>query len=37
MYQTKNIKSRIAVTMMILCGVCLTGLSLMMAVGSDRL
>ena len=33
----RNFKRRLAVTMVILCGVCLTGLSMFMSVGSDRL
>lgn len=37
MYNKKRLKQRIAITMMILSGVCLTGLSMLMAVGSDRL
>jgi hypothetical protein len=37
MRKSKHLKRRIAITMFILSGVCLTGLSMFMAVGSDRL
>lgn len=37
MNKTKNFKRRIAITMVILSGVCLTCLSLVMSVGSNRL
>lgn len=32
-----KMKERFAIAMMILSGICLTGLSMLMAVGSDRL
>jgi hypothetical protein len=37
MKQDKNFGRRVSVTMMIVCGFCLTGLSMIMAVGSERL
>ena len=37
MRKKKHLKQRLAITMLILSGVCLTGLSMLMAVGSDRL
>lgn len=37
MNKKKRFKQRLAITMMILSGVCLTGLSMLMSVGSDRL
>ena len=37
MHTKKRFKQRLAITMMILSGVCLTGLSVMMSVGADRL
>lgn len=37
MHKRKRFKQRLAITMMILSGICLTGLSMLMAVGSDRL
>lgn len=33
----KRLKERFAIAMMIVSGICLTGLSMLMAVGSDRL
>ena len=33
----KQLKRHIAISMFILCGVCLTALSMLMTVGSDRL
>ena len=37
MRNTRRLKQRCAIAMMILSGLCLTGLSILMAVGSDRL
>ena len=37
MYKKKRFKERLAITMMILSGVCLTGLSMLMSFGGDRL
>ena len=37
MLKSKHTRQRIAITMLILSGVCLTALSMLMAVGSDRL
>lgn len=33
----KRLKERFTIAMMIVSGICLTGLSMLMAVGSDRL
>jgi cytochrome c-type biogenesis protein CcmE len=35
--KNKRMKERFAIAMMIFSGICLTGLSMLMAVGSDRL
>jgi hypothetical protein len=35
--KNRHLKRRFAITMMILSGICLTGLSMLMAVGSGRL
>jgi hypothetical protein len=37
MKKNGHFKRRFAVTVLILCGVCLTGLSMFMSIGSDRL
>jgi len=37
MRNKKRFKERCAIAVMILSGLCLTGLSVLMAVGSDRL
>jgi len=36
MRKNKHLKRRIAITMSILSGICMTALSMIMAVGSDR-
>lgn len=35
--KSKRLKERFAIAMMIFSGICLTGLSVLMTVGSDRL